>query len=146
MLRPLILVSLAGCILALGMHARSDEQRDRKHPKTNVQVLMRNKLAHAQAVLDGLVTEDYDKIAEAADMMRMIGRAASWQAIDTNRYKTHSKRFASTTAKLATAAQNKNRDGALLQYLQLTTSCVECHDYIRAQQKARDLAPDDSDR
>ena len=143
MLRPSILILLVGVIAGIGAATHSATRTGAEPPKTNVQVLMRDKLTHAQSVLDGLVTDDFEKIAKAADMMQIIGRAASWQAIKTNAYKTHSDRFAKTTSKLAQAAENTNRDGVLLQYLQLTTSCVECHQYIREQQRVREAPEED---
>ncbi len=139
MVRYCILFLLITGLAALGVNARSqDKPTAQAASKTNVQVLMRDKLTHMQKVLDGLVTDDFEKIAEEAEMLRILGRAASWQAIDTKEYKTHSRRYARLTSNLAAAGKRRNRDAALLQYLQLNVTCVDCHEYIRKQQHPLD--------
>ncbi len=135
MFRSFLLLLIIACLVALGVNARSQDKPTAQTGKTNVQVLMRDKLTHMQEVLDGLVTDNFDKIAEEAEMLRMIGRAASWQAIDTKEYKMHSSRYTRLTANLAKAAHSENRDAALLQYLQLNITCVDCHEYIREQRQ-----------
>ena len=113
------------------------EPQSGKPAKTNVQSLMRDKLTHAQSVLDGIVTDDYDKVVEQAEMMRIISRAASWQAIDTDEYRNHSDRFQRITTELSDAAKAQNRDAVTLQYLKLTIGCIECHQYIHQLQNPR---------
>lgn len=117
-------------VLVVVASGEQKEQPGNDSSKTNVQVLMRDKLNHAQAVLDGIVTEDYGKIVEHADIMHDISRAASWQALDTDEYKDHSRRFQRTTMKLKNAAEQENRDAVTLQHLQLTIGCIECHQYL----------------
>ena len=121
------------CLVIVALNARSQNKLHTQPGKTNVQVLMRDKLTHMKAMLDGMLTEDVEKIAKEAEMLRIIGRAASWQAIDTEEYRTHSSRYARLLSNLTRAAQGKNYDAVLLQYLQLNISCVDCHRYIREQ-------------
>ena len=120
-------------VLVVVASGEQKEEQSKDSSKTNVQALMRDKLTHAQSVLDGIVTEDYEKIIEHADMMRDISRAASWQAIETHEYEDLSNRFQRTTTKLKQAAEQQNHDAVTLQYLQLTMGCIECHQYIREQ-------------
>ena len=124
---------LAAAVFVLVVAASGEQTDDNQQQPatTNVQQLMRDKLTHAQYVLDGIVTEDYEKIAEHADMMRIISRATSWQAVDTDAYRSYSDRFQRITSKLVEAAQKQKRDAITLQYLQLTIGCIECHQYIR---------------
>ena len=133
MLRYFALPILAAGMVALAVNAHSEDKPDAPASKTNVQALMRDKLTHMQKVLDGLVTDDYEKIADEAEMLRIIGLAASWQADKSEEYKLHSRRYARLTSNLGAAAKQNNRDASLLQYLQLNITCVDCHDYIRAQ-------------
>lgn len=131
MFRYVLLLLFVVSLVAVSVNARSQDEPTVQAGKSNVQVLMRDKLTHMQKVLDGLVTDNFEKIAEEAETLRMIGRAASWQAIDTKEYRMHSKRYARLTSNLAKAANSDNRDAALLQYLQLNITCVDCHEYIR---------------
>ena len=144
MFRYYKLVLLVVCPVVIAVTARSQDHSNPQSPKTNVQVLMRDKLTHMQRLLDGLVTDDFQLIAKEAELLRFVGKAASWQASDTKEYKMHSSRFASLTTQLGAAAQHNNRDAALLQYLQLNISCVDCHQYIRAQQWESDPLPQQS--
>ena len=136
------LVLFVACLL-IAIEAYSQVRSEPPTGKTNVQVLMRDKLTHMQKLLDGLVTDDFEAIAEQAELLRIVGKAASWQAIDTADYKTHSRRYTRLTRNLELAAVDGNRDAALLQYLQLNISCVDCHHYIREQQWESDPLPGD---
>lgn len=131
MFRNGLLVLSLGCLLIVAYHAYSQDKAARHVDKSNVQVLMRDKLSHMQGVLDGVVTEEYEKIGEHAEMLRMIGQAASWQAMDTEEYRVHSKRYARLASRLTQAAEKEDHNAVLLQYLQLNISCVDCHQYIR---------------
>ena len=133
MFRSCMLLLLAGTLIAISVRALSQDQLPAQIGKTNVQVLMRDKLTHMQKVLDGLVTDDFKMVAEEAEMLRIIGRAASWQTMDTKEYKIHSSRYARLTSNLIAAANSGNHDAALLQYLQLNITCIDCHQYIREQ-------------
>ena len=113
---PILLVT---CLVAA--YARSQDKPTTPASKTNVQVLMRDKLTHMQRVLEGMVTENYEMISQEAKMLHMIGQAASWQSIDTEAYRTHSSQYARLTSSLTKAAESRNRDAVLVQYLQLTS-------------------------
>ena len=144
MFRSYKLLLLIFCAV-VAISASSQVSSEPQHEKTNVQALMRDKLDHMQKLLDGLVTDDFELIAEQADLLRIVGKAASWQAIDTAEYQTHSRRYANLTKNLEAAAKDSNRDAALLQYLQLNISCVDCHQYIRALEWESNPLPVDTD-
>ena len=94
----ILLVTLAVALVTVaGVRDQTEQPSPKKKTRSqsNVQFLMRDKLEHAQNVLEGIITEDYEKVVESADWMRMIGRAASWQAIDTDEYRRHSEHFQS---------------------------------------------------
>ena len=134
-----MLVRTIGWIVAFVVFAivlaANGEQKDQKTPqpeKTTVELLMRDKTTYHQAILDGIVTEDYDKIVEYAEMMRLISRATTWHVIDNDDYRSRSKRFQQISSRLLDSAKKKNQGAVTLQYLQLTLSCIECHQYIRS--------------
>jgi hypothetical protein len=109
-----------------------NDNRDKKPASpTTPQVLMLDKLTYANKALDGLVVEDFRKIAESAEMMRMISRAASWYVIGSDEYKRYSKNFQEQAADLARHAKEKNLDAANLDYMRITFTCVQCHKHVR---------------
>jgi hypothetical protein len=133
----MMLVRTIGWIIAfvvfafvVAVNGEQEEQKTQQPEKTTVELLMRDKLTHSQAILNGVVTEDYDKIAKYAEMMGLISRATSWHVIDNDDYRSHSKRFQQISSRLLDSAKKKNRGEVTLQYLQLTISCIECHQYI----------------
>ena len=61
--------------LVVGDDSAPAEPNKKTRSQSNVQFLMRDKLEHAQNLLEGIVTEDFDQIAESGEWMRMISRA-----------------------------------------------------------------------
>jgi hypothetical protein len=128
-----LLTVATGALCGLGQtkdraNAADDKQRA---SRTTPQVLMRDKLTYANQALEGLVVEDFDKLAKSADMMRIISRAASWYVIGSDEYKRYSKNFQEQAADLERHAKDKNLDAANLDYVRITLTCVECHKYLR---------------
>ena len=109
---------------------RAEPQGKKQAPKGS-QVLMCDKLTCANKALEGLALEDFDKIAESAEKMRMISRAASWYVIDSEEYARYSKNFQEEATDLTRHAKQKNLDAASLDYMRLTMTCVQCHQHLR---------------
>ena len=107
-------------------------------PPTSNQMLMRDKLTYATKALEGLSMEDYAKIAEAGNMMGMISRAASWHIIPTEQYARMSRNFQEQARDLERHAKEKNLDAASLDYMRISLTCVQCHDYIRDNRAKKD--------
>jgi hypothetical protein len=99
---------------------------------TSNQVLMRKKLVYANQALDGLAQEDFGKIAESANLMKIISRAASWHVVGSEEYARYSKDFQEQAGDLERHAKEKNLDAASLDYVRITLTCVQCHKYLRA--------------
>jgi hypothetical protein len=98
---------------------------------TGKQVLMRDKLAYANKALEGLSVEDFAKVVESAQMMRMISRASSWYVLDSDEYTRLSKNFQEQAADLERHARDKNLDMAGLDYMRISLTCIQCHKYVR---------------
>jgi hypothetical protein len=98
---------------------------------TTTQVLMKDKLAYAKKALEGLAIENLDKIAESAQRMRMISRAASWYVIGSDEYSRISENFQEQAADMERHAKENNLDAASLDYMRITLTCVQCHKYMR---------------
>lgn len=128
--RPLLtifltLVTGAASTLILGAADPSTSQI----PETKV--LMRAKLSSSQKVLEGLLAEDYTLIAEGAKEMKRISEAAEWPRVRDAVYEHHATEFRRQCIKLESLAQSTNHEGASFTYLQMTTTCITCHNYVR---------------
>ena len=136
------ILTIAGVAVVLGLvatHALTEE----KEPKVdNVKAFMRIKMKLAKEVLEGLVLEDFDRIAKHAQEMSLISQEARWNVIQTPQYLEHSGEFRRATDALTEAAKKKNIDGAALAYVEVTLKCVNCHKYVRRIKVAKADAPD----
>jgi cytochrome c556 len=92
---------------------------------------MREKLEHAQKVLEAITMEDFDTALARARKLSAMTQDAKWQAFQNPDYVQFSAAFRRNADALAAAARQKNIDGATLGYVRLTMSCVECHKFVR---------------
>jgi cytochrome c556 len=106
-------------------------------PKNDLSDFMRVKLKNSQEVLEGLVLDDFEKIAKNAQNMSLLSLAENWQVLQTPQYIEYSRKFRKDADALADAAKHKNLDEATKAYNRVTTRCVECHKYLRDVRMAR---------
>jgi cytochrome c556 len=92
---------------------------------------MREKLEHAQKVLEAIALEDFDTLAARAQKLSAMTQGAKWQAFQNPDYVEFSMAFRRNVDAMAKAARDKNIDGATLAYVRMTMSCVECHKFVR---------------
>lgn len=92
---------------------------------------MREKLEHAQKVLEAIALEDFDTALARARKLSAMTQDVKWQAFQNPDYVQFSDAFRRNADSLAAAARQKNIDGATLGYVRLTMSCVECHKFVR---------------
>jgi hypothetical protein len=100
-------------------------------------VLMRAKLQHSKALLEGLATEDYEGLARHSDALRLLSLETDWNVIQTGQYGQLSEDFRRSAQLLNQSAKAKNLDGATLAYVSMTMKCIECHKYVRSVQGER---------
>jgi hypothetical protein len=131
-----VLVSLA---VTWGVSASfGDSPRTIQEPKkpgdaaaTKTSDLMKRKLGHAQAVLEALALNDFDKIRSNADDLIFISKQVEWRAVKTPEYDLSMNSFRRAAEELAQKAKDKNLEGATLAYMDMTMTCVRCHKQVR---------------
>lgn len=99
--------------------------------------LMIDKLRNSQNLLQGIALGDFNKIMSSAEELIALSRTAEWFAYKTPRYELHSNSFQRAAEVIIEKAKAKNLDGVVLAYMDLTMSCVRCHQYIREVRDAR---------
>ena len=112
-------------------------QRGEGQQPDNVRTMMQLKLSHAQSILDGLATEDFEKVEKNAQKLALVSQAAAWQVLQTPEYARQSAEFRRTADDLAKHAKEKNLDAAALDYVKLTLNCINCHKYVRGERVAQ---------
>lgn len=106
--------------------------QDKKEDRDEILAkMMQKKLKSAHLVLDGVVTADFKKVASGGEELTRLAKSETWQLIRSPLYETHSANFIQATEKLVKKAKEKNMDGTALAYVEMTLSCVRCHEYVR---------------
>lgn len=103
----------------------SAQQQDKTKP------FMRAKLVGSQSVLDGLVTENFHLIHQGANNMKQMSEALQWPRAEDQVYDHYGDEFRRQCDKLMQLSKEENLEGAHFTYLSMTTTCINCHNYVR---------------
>jgi hypothetical protein len=132
------LIRSAGCAVAaalivalVGIGQADDKPKPKDKDEPKKPTVMQRKLGHAQKVLEGLATNDFAKMNTAADGLLDCVNDETWKINETKKYLTFSNDFVHRVENLKKAAKNKNIDAAALAYVDMTLTCVKCHQYLR---------------
>ena len=132
----LLLMVISGCqqtpVNTGNASATTGEKSDDHQPPAykSVRDMMRAKLAHAQAVLEGLAVNDMDQVETNANALSTLSTLSDWQAHRTMEYNLYSEDFRFASREMARHAREKKLHAATMDYVSLTLSCVKCHDYM----------------
>jgi len=127
-------------IVALPLVGHGDEPQnepqvlDRAIAK-ELSALMRRKLDNSQKVLEGIALSDFDEIARHAQELIDVSKQAEWQVLKTPEYEVYSNDLRRNAEVLIQQSRQKNLDGAVLAYVDLTLTCVKCHKHVREARK-----------
>ncbi len=93
---------------------------------------MAAKLKGSQAILEGIALEDFDKIRDASKELVGVGNATDFlNAYKGAEYQFHTLTFRRSAEAIAKKAKEKNMDGVMVAYNELTLSCLKCHQAMR---------------
>jgi len=115
------------CLFLLIVSVGSAE--DKADPATAK--IMEQKLRLSQAILAGVVKEDYPAISTNADRLLELAKV-QWVRNETPEYREQLKDFWIVLEGVKSAAEDKSGDGVTLAYVQMTLTCVKCHKYLRS--------------
>jgi hypothetical protein len=121
---------LVYAILVLPLLAVPTSSQEKK--KREPDPLMIQKLKESQALLEGLALNDPAKVQASAEELLRISKAAQFRkALKTAKYEYYANSFQRAAETVIEKAKAKNIDGATLGYLDLTMTCVRCHQHTR---------------
>jgi len=133
--------------LALALSAASFDllAQNKKDRDPVLAAMLQKKLRSAHLVLDGVATGNFKDIRVGGQELIRLAKSETWRLIESPQYDRYSDEFVRATQKLVKKAEEKNIDGAALAYVEMTLSCVRCHQYVREHRRdARlDLEPRD---
>jgi len=93
--------------------------------------LMREKLTHAQRVLEALTTSNYALLERESSALSDATKQLGWMVLKTPEYSRQSEAFVRATEDLVAAAKHRDLDLAAMHYVSLTMSCYQCHRYVK---------------
>jgi hypothetical protein len=103
----------------------------------DTRLYMRAKLASSQKVMEGLVSENYKLIQDGASQMKEISEAAHWPTTVDQVYQHYSVEFRRQCDKLKEQAALGDLQAAHYTFLHLSTTCIDCHNYVRPRFKVK---------
>ncbi len=106
--------------------------------------LMGEKLKASQNLIEGLALGNFNTLKDNAQELLRISNTEEFVAYKTPKYELFSNEFRSAAEKLIAKAKAKNLDGAALAYVELTMTCVRCHEYVREVKEAKLNLPNHS--
>ncbi len=120
-----------GAFGSAGSQSIHRPEQEQETASDRVKPFMRAKLDCSQSVLDGLVTENFDLIYRGAAEMKKMSEAAQWPRAADPVYDHFGEEFRNQSEKLMQLADQKNLEGTHFTYLSMTTTCINCHNYVR---------------
>jgi hypothetical protein len=93
--------------------------------------VMREKLVHAQRLLEAITTSDYALLERESQALSKLTSDLGWMVLKTPEYRRQSDAFLRATEDLVTAAKAHDLDLAAMHYMSLTMSCYQCHRYVK---------------
>ena len=126
-----VTVATALGLVLTGFGRADDKPKSKEEPKKLT--VMQRKLLHSQAVLEGLAKKDFAKIDAGADGLLECLKDVTWKINETEKYLAHTKDFLTRVEGLKKAAKDKNIDAAALSYVDMTLTCVRCHQHLRGE-------------
>ncbi len=116
-----------------------DDQYEVPVPRDSVSKVMQAKLAHAQAVLEGLALSDFNQIEGNAKALKRISEGGDWLKQESAAYFEFSAEFRRVCDDLVSHAGARNLHAVAADYSRLTNSCVSCHSYLRMERQTKDM-------
>jgi len=125
--RALASLALVLAVASVAVVAAGGQETKRK----DLSSFMRQKLKHAQSLLEGLANEDFDSIRDNARALRHLAEDAQWRVSPNLTYVKYSAEFAGIADEMERRAREKDLNGTTLSYVRLTINCVDCHRFTR---------------
>lgn len=92
---------------------------------------MKKKLEHSQTIFQALAQGDFEAMQGASEKLRLLNDVEHFVRVRNPKYRTQLEMFRDANEELRKQAGQKNLEGTVLAFHQLTLSCVNCHKLLR---------------
>ena len=117
-----------------------DEHFESPPPRDTVSKVMHAKLAHAQAILEGMALGDYAITESNAMALKRISEGGDWLVQDSATYFEFSAEFRRACDDLINHTRAQKLAAMTEDYANLTSTCIACHEYLRSERQANDMS------
>jgi len=124
-----LLVLATVALLASGVNSQA--------PNRDLARVMKDKLKNSQILMEGMALADYAKIRRSADELIQLTKTEEWMVHKTPKYEMYSNDFRRAVETIYQKAKDQNIDGVALAYVDMTLTCVRCHQYVREIREAK---------
>ena len=95
-----------------------------------VNQVMREKLTHAQKILEAVVTSDWVSLETHSRELEQLTNDPRWMVLKYPEYARHSSAFVRAVQDLHRAAAQRDLEKTPQAYIAVTLRCVDCHRYL----------------
>lgn len=118
---------------------KQSTKKDSKAKKPIISKFMRKKMNASNKILEGLVVNRLDLVTEGSTVLLSMSEEEKWRASTNIIYLQHSEEFKRSVKKMNKKAKEGSLDGASLAWIDVTMSCIECHEWVRSSLIAENL-------
>ena len=94
--------------------------------------MMREKLAHAQRLLEALTTSNYAMLDRESTALSRLTQTPRWrEQLNTPEFRGFSDSFVKAATDLNAAAKSRDLDAAATAYASLVGACYQCHRHVK---------------
>ncbi|MCP4782818.1 MAG: hypothetical protein GY903_15340 [Fuerstiella sp.] len=104
---------------------------DTKGQEAILKGFMRMKLNASNQILEGLVVDDLTLVVKGSEALLKMSAAEKWRASNDMMYLQRSRDFRQSVELLRNKAKKASIDGAALAWVDVTMSCIQCHEWVR---------------
>ena len=115
-------------VAVVGLEASPRQDPISQRPELNR--VMREKLEHAQKILEAVVISDWVSLETHSRELQGLTNDSRWTVLKYPEYAKHSSAFVRAIEALHTAAAQRDLERTPNAYVAVTLQCVECHRYL----------------
>jgi len=104
---------------------------------TTMQIFMRQKLGYSEKIVEGITLENYSLVISNAVQLRLMTQSNIWMELKNPAYLEKTDHFQADVTAMLDAAGASNTPVLLKAYTRVTADCVDCHQTLRIEQRAR---------
>jgi hypothetical protein len=110
-------------------------------PERILSRFMRQKLQASTLILEGLCTEDLERIQQGTETLLKMSHEEQWRVSNDVMYRRYSREFVSAVEELKKEAEDGDMDGTSMSWVNVTMKCLKCHEWVRNTVLADGAAP-----